>query len=250
MSDEPWIWLFSDDDMMSPDAVERFLAALKQSGDNACLWRFNVVAVDENDNRLSQHWSTYPEHEGWREAVEAHLRPVNRQCCSIQNVIFPRSVYQAENGFADYPLGYGSDMVTWTRFSRRGGWRTVPEALVFGRVSSLAISGNYVLALRRSNDRILTAGRVFHDWRTTCAEAGARIPDKLWLGMLVDYFRPSGRSTSRQERKLIRRALHEIWPESPTMVNRWYWGYFSAPAEQLWLWRSRLHRLRAWIRKS
>ena len=46
LSDEPLIWLFSDDDLMPSDAVERVMKTWKKSGECDAVFRFPLAIVD------------------------------------------------------------------------------------------------------------------------------------------------------------------------------------------------------------
>lgn len=46
LSDEPLVWLFSDDDLMPPDAVERVIKGWKKSGECDAVFRFPLAIVD------------------------------------------------------------------------------------------------------------------------------------------------------------------------------------------------------------
>ena len=46
LSDEPLVWLFSDDDLMPPDAVERVIKVWKKSGECDAVFRFPLAIVD------------------------------------------------------------------------------------------------------------------------------------------------------------------------------------------------------------
>ena len=46
LSDEPLVWLFSDDDLMPPDAVERVIKGWKRSGECDAVFRFPLAIVD------------------------------------------------------------------------------------------------------------------------------------------------------------------------------------------------------------
>lgn len=49
LSKEPWIWLFSDDDLMDPTCVEGFYKALHKTDSKYDLYRFNTKIIDECD---------------------------------------------------------------------------------------------------------------------------------------------------------------------------------------------------------
>lgn len=52
-SEEPWIWLFSDDDLMSPTCIEQFVAFAK--GHKSDFYRFQTRKIDERDNVIQEN---------------------------------------------------------------------------------------------------------------------------------------------------------------------------------------------------
>ena len=50
---EPYLWLFSDDDIMEPKCVEAFFSALDETNSYYHLYHFDVKKIDEKGNVLS-----------------------------------------------------------------------------------------------------------------------------------------------------------------------------------------------------
>src|SRR4051794_16394876 len=46
-TNEPWVWLFADDDLMDATCVEAFHCTMRQH--NAALYRFDAWRIDERD---------------------------------------------------------------------------------------------------------------------------------------------------------------------------------------------------------
>jgi glycosyltransferase involved in cell wall biosynthesis len=52
LSTEPWVWLFSDDDVMEPDCVASFYRTLAATHGGFNVYRFNTLVIDEDDQPL------------------------------------------------------------------------------------------------------------------------------------------------------------------------------------------------------
>lgn len=132
---EPWIWLFSDDDLCSPDCVERVLGAIR-TNPGAELFHFAVQVIDESDAPLTPvqaipltSSSDYLE----RRIAGDHLS-------FVVEYVFSREVHRREGGFQSFDLAWGSDDATWVKFGRKHPPVLVPQALVRWRASSRNIS--------------------------------------------------------------------------------------------------------------
>ena len=54
---EPWIWLFSDDDVMEPECVARFYESMEKHGHEYSLFRFNTMTINEAGEVTVRHSS-------------------------------------------------------------------------------------------------------------------------------------------------------------------------------------------------
>lgn len=109
-STEPWVWLFSDDDLMDPGCVAAFYHALSQDGDTINVYRFNTLVMDGAGQIIRIH-PPNPE----RESVEEFIyhRLTEQRFGTAPEHIFRRSAYETRGGFVDLPFGLGSDDATW-----------------------------------------------------------------------------------------------------------------------------------------
>lgn len=122
LSDEPWIWLFSDDDEMEPECVARFNAA-RELDENPCdVYRFNTVVIDGDDQVASMN----PKHPGWESWNElAYFLLRGLRLANQQELVFRRSEYERIGGFLDLPLAWGSDHAFAIACGQRTGIRTI-----------------------------------------------------------------------------------------------------------------------------
>lgn len=134
---EPYIWLFSDDDVMAPDCVETLLRQIDTTKGSFDLYHFDIDRIDEHGNFESRK-EDYP-------AVLSSYRFYRGKnagryfAFAVENV-FSRRIYEQSGGFMRYDMAWGSDVATWILFSGEKGMCTVPHARVCWRQSSQNIT--------------------------------------------------------------------------------------------------------------
>ncbi len=139
LSKEPWIWLFSDDDVMGVQCVEKFYETLHRTQMEYDLYRFNLEIIDAYGGVLRTP-DPHPEMETGSEFI---LRRLKGGCYSTAcEYIFSRKVFDRENGFVDFPLAWCSDDATWKKFSERTGIYTIVGPKVAWRFSGNSISSS------------------------------------------------------------------------------------------------------------
>lgn len=136
--DEPYIWLFSDDDTMAPGCVGAFYEAIEQYPDNE-LFRFNVKVIDNDGNKLRD--VIYPPQISSRELYLSKIKGTIE--CYVVEYIFKRSVYNREGGFVSFDLAWGSDLATWVKFGKKTGIITMESPDISWRSSGQNISTDY-----------------------------------------------------------------------------------------------------------
>ena len=110
LSDEPWVWLFSDDDVMHPGCVAAFYQALARDSDAFHVYRFNTVVINAEGRVIRIH-PPNPELENVEEFIY-HRLTLQRMSLAPEH-IFRRQAYETRGGFVDFPFGLGSDDATW-----------------------------------------------------------------------------------------------------------------------------------------
>lgn len=115
MSEEPIIWLFSDDDLMPCDGVERILKALDACDSENVMFRFPLTVVDGNNNVIYEN----PPFSGGIISGYHFLQDKleGRISSAACEYVFGRDVYQRAGGFVRFPLAWCSDDATWTKFA-------------------------------------------------------------------------------------------------------------------------------------
>lgn len=135
---EPWIWLFSDDDVMSANCVEAFFRTIKTEPEYD-LYHFNVEAIDEKgdvfikcrefpDVLTSLDFYKMKEHD----LIDSF----------VVEYIFRRDVYKKEGGFQYFDLAWGADIASWVKFGSKQGIKTIEQAKVYWRKSHVNITPN------------------------------------------------------------------------------------------------------------
>lgn len=137
--DEKWIWLFSDDDIMTPDCVQRFYDELKTTDSKYDIYHFNVQTINENGDPISKvckYRDIYHSFDFYRDKMNGSIISL-----VVEN-IFSREVYNRTNGFQSFDLAWGSDTASWVKFMHTTGMKTINDGLVFWRCSDKNISPN------------------------------------------------------------------------------------------------------------
>lgn len=136
---EPWIWLFSDDDMVEPNAVESFYQALKENRDTD-IYHFNVKVINSSDS-IIRIPKSFPSIMSSREFYTGKMS--SKYDSFVVEFIFRRAVYEREAGFVKFDMAWGSDVATWVKFGRTGGIITIPDGNVLWRESDQNITPNH-----------------------------------------------------------------------------------------------------------
>lgn len=137
---EPWVWLFGDDDVMPPNAVELLLGAIGRSHSQQGVLHFNVDRID-GDGRLLQSEPEFPE---FLSARQFALRRMRFELASYApEYAFARSAYIDAGGFQPFPRAWCSDDATWMKLAGPRGIRTIPGAKVQWRSSGQNISSSH-----------------------------------------------------------------------------------------------------------
>ncbi len=134
---EPWVWLFSDDDVMEPRCVETFLAAVEAEPAGGDVFRFNSLTINA-DGVVAR---INPPHPPRETAVEfAYHRLTDQRASFAPDHVFRRAAFDRCGGFVELPFGLGSDDASWITFAGEGEIRTLPGPRVRWRLSGVNIS--------------------------------------------------------------------------------------------------------------
>ena len=135
---EPWIWLFSDDDVMSGTCVESFYKTIATDS-NHDLLHFDIDAIDA-DGKVIFKCRRFPDEIS---SLDFYMKKENDDIdCFVVEYIFSRKVYEETGGFQNFELAWGADIATWVKFSHAKGIRNIPRAHVYWRKSYANITPN------------------------------------------------------------------------------------------------------------
>lgn len=116
--DEPYIWLFSDDDIMEPECVNTFQNIPTEIKSNS-IFHFNIKILDsrqkEKDLFKTFTINQFPAIISAGEFLDYKARG---KCISyVVEFIFSRKIYYKIEGFKNFDLAWGSDMMTWLKMA-------------------------------------------------------------------------------------------------------------------------------------
>jgi hypothetical protein len=152
---EDWIWLFSDDDVMSEDCVAGFYRALEQNP-SAKLFRFRKKMIDEKGNVISE----LKEDHHFLNAEKFLTAKMNFRIHSMAvEYIFHRSLFELYR-FVDFPLGWFSDDATWALYAKEQGICPIGAGFVSWRASRYNLSS---FKISKSRSMIRSMFR-FREW--------------------------------------------------------------------------------------
>lgn len=115
-SQEPYIWLFSDDDVMPEDAVQRINAAIREK--KRSFYRFPLSITDEQLNVVYNA----PAFRHATDTAESFLNEKfsgERPSAAIE-FVFCRELYEKGKKFVHFPVAWSSDDATWFRYAFLG----------------------------------------------------------------------------------------------------------------------------------
>ena len=158
MSDEPWVCVFSDDDVLEPRCIEKFYEELRLTEGRHDLYRFNTTSIDEHGRVLSEN-SAHPQNETGPDFLVSRLR--GGRTSTAQELIFSRAAWESAGGFPDFPLGWASDDAFISMLGARKPIRVIPGPRLKWRLSGRNIStvNSFKLAIQK-----LQACREFVEW--------------------------------------------------------------------------------------
>lgn len=154
---EEWIWLFSDDDMMTENCVESFYQEIEKSP-QFDLYHFDVDVIDEKNNVVKKT-KAYPEILN----AASFLKQKNAAKLDsfVVEYIFRRTTFEQLGGFQHFDMAWGTDIATWAKLGKAKGIKTINGAKVLWRQSNLNITPSKAkpVLLRK-----LSANVCFFNW--------------------------------------------------------------------------------------
>ena len=134
---EPYIWLFSDDDVMAPSCVEKLLKQIENTKGAYDLYHFDVKEINE-EGEVTKALPEYPQVLGAYDFYKG--KNTGRYRSYVVENVFSRRIYEQSGGFKNFDLAWGSDVATWCIFCGKKGMFKIPGAHVLWRRSSQNIT--------------------------------------------------------------------------------------------------------------
>ena len=139
VQDEEWVWLFSDDDIMEVNCVERFYDEIVNKKPLFDLYHFDVKVIDE-ENRILKY-ARFPSCINSEQLLIQKLR--GRLNSYVVEFIFRKSTFEKLGRFQFFDLAWNSDISTWVKLGYDKGIKTIEGAHVLWRASGENISPNH-----------------------------------------------------------------------------------------------------------
>jgi hypothetical protein len=147
---EPWVWLFSDDDLLDQGCVEAFYSVLKGEGETADILRFDGWIVDEHDRTVALLPPNL-DRESWLQFAFCFL--MGWRYCVQQQLVFRRAAFDRIGGFFDLPLGWTMDNAAVIALGRQSAIRRIPGPRVLWRQSQKNITPDRSIKVRENKIR-------------------------------------------------------------------------------------------------
>ncbi|MCC5908057.1 MAG: glycosyltransferase [Balneolaceae bacterium] len=135
-NNEPWIWLFSDDDLADPECVKSFYETRKKYPDHSA-YRFNTRKISANGETIKEN--VFPE--TFDAADFLNLKLSYSQESYVVETIFSREIYHQIGGIPDLPLAWAADDLFNIQIAFFQKIRTINGPRVSWRYSDKNISG-------------------------------------------------------------------------------------------------------------
>lgn len=173
---EPWIWLFSDDDLMGEHCVEFFYSALKKYTD-ADIFRFKSQKISVSGEILKENEFHNPL------TAQTFLQKklsYDEESYMVESP-FRRSLFYEIGGFPELPLAWAADDLFYVKMYNRGKAIAISDEVVKWRYSNENVSGK---KSRESAGKKMEASLIFvneirKESKGSCRLIPENLPD-LW----------------------------------------------------------------------
>lgn len=136
-SNEEWIMILGDDDVLGDNVVEEFYKQYNIFSKKSTVVRFATITQNYKKGQVSEVYT----HPVWENASASYIRrfrEITRS--SLSEYIFRRSVY-SKKGFYNFPLAWHSDDWAWLEFSEGKPIFTINESIINIGFSDISLSG-------------------------------------------------------------------------------------------------------------
>src|SRR5262249_28326771 len=128
LTSEPWVWLFSDDDLMDHACTDRLQQGITGHGDEVDVFHFNVIKIDATGAALEQPPAFPP----WLSARAFALARLQFALASFApDFVFSRAAFDRVGGFVEFPLAWCTDDASWVAMAGTKGILTLDGPRVY-----------------------------------------------------------------------------------------------------------------------
>ena len=179
LSNEEWIWLFSDDDIANPNCVDAFYKSIDHASK---LYKFNTKIIDGNGKLIARKFDKINLLTGRlssQEFIDNRLASNGFRSFAVE-YIFHRDLYD-KHKFVEFPLAWASDDATWLIYSLENNSNIdILNCEVYWRLSGNNISSNTKDLL--IIDQKIESSKRFILWlKKISLDYNVQLPDKLLL---------------------------------------------------------------------
>lgn len=139
LTSEPWIWLFSDDDMMDAECVAAFQGTLGETRGKYDAYRFNTTMINDAGRQMTVS-APHPDEENGPAFLLGRWRGERNNF--LQELIFSREAWEAIGGIPEFPLAWHSDDGLTARLGMRRPIKCIPGPRVNWRWSGANITSD------------------------------------------------------------------------------------------------------------
>jgi glycosyltransferase involved in cell wall biosynthesis len=135
--DNEFIWIFSDDDVIREDGVEKFYQSLHKYGGD--LFQFQIEMIDSYNNKIKNELPS-PIFETSYSFLINRLQKKRRSC--LPDHIFRSSAFKkyANSTIPNFPFAWNSDDANWLLIGQEKGIRLIEDSCIYIRNSGINIS--------------------------------------------------------------------------------------------------------------
>lgn len=153
---EPYIWLFSDDDEMSSDAVSSFYKEIKINSQFS-IYRFNINVVNDINKKILT-FNNYPFIQTDMDFFHARITDSIYSC--ITQYIFTRNIFTLNAGFVEFPYAWSSDDATIILYAEKFGIKKIYGGIINWRL----VEGSNITSSSKYEKLRAKAEFLFADW--------------------------------------------------------------------------------------
>ena len=203
LSDEEWIWLFSDDDLLSPSAVDSFYKELKNKP-NSQFFKFFTTMIDAEGKKINlfrDKTNLETNIISAKDFISKRLRN-DRFRSYVVEYIFRKELYEKYK-FINFPVAWCSDDATWLIYAIENSGIDVIQDTVYWRLSGINISSKDV-----KDDEKKKASIQYVNWLVNFVkQKNINIPKEEMLLWLFNQISPSNK---KDVKKLLNKLNYEF----------------------------------------